>query len=114
MKTLRSLLVYLVALATIPLVFVAFANLYPPARGLMGATGLTIAPHITGGPVATRITGLALTLGVSRKRRNSLIQSPPPAWRMSALRQPSACTWMSPTITSIPKCASRPTTWCSC
>ena len=76
MKTLRSLLVYLVALATIPLVFVAFANLYPIARGLMGATGLTIAPHITGGPVAARVDHGAYATSIHRPVFESLIGRP--------------------------------------
>ncbi|MFO1371204.1 MAG: hypothetical protein U1F42_02025 [Candidatus Competibacteraceae bacterium] len=37
---------------------------------------------------------LDLAFGAICSRRNSLIQSPPPAWRISALRQPSTCTLM--------------------
>jgi hypothetical protein len=76
MKTLRSLLVYLVALAFIPLVVVAFANLYPIARGLMGASGLTIAPHITGGPVATRVEHGAYVTSIHRPVFESLLGRP--------------------------------------
>ena len=76
MKTLRSLLVYLVAFAFIPLVVVSFANLYPFARGLMGASGLTIAPHITGGPVAARVEHGAYATSIHRPVFESLLGRP--------------------------------------
>lgn len=76
MKTLRALLVYLVAFAFIPLVVVAFANLYPIARGLMGATGLTIAPHITGGPVAARVEHGAYATSIHQPVFESFVGRP--------------------------------------
>ncbi len=76
MKTLRALLVYLVAFAFIPLVVVAFANLYPIARGLMGASGLTIAPHITGGPVAARVEHGAYATSIHQPVFESLVGRP--------------------------------------
>ncbi len=76
MKTLRSLLVYLVAFTVIPLVVVAFANLYPLARVLMGATGLTIAPHISGGPIVRRIDHGAYTTSIHQPVFESLFGRP--------------------------------------
>ena len=76
MKTLRSFLVYLVALATIPLVVASFANLYPIARVLMGASGLTIAPHISGGPVVRRVEHGAYATNIHRPVFESLLGRP--------------------------------------